>query len=79
MSRAQHPGPCKLVDLGLVLLVVTLGLASLALTIAARFLSAHGGVLCRDKIRGQNRRGLRQETEKRPLLAGVFSYSGGGI
>ncbi len=34
----------KLVDLGLVMLVAMLGLASLALTIAARFLSAHGGV-----------------------------------
>ncbi len=40
----QQPRPFlkgKLVDLGLVLAVATLGLGSLALTIAARFLSAH--------------------------------------
>jgi membrane protein len=43
----QQPRPFlkgKLVDLGLVLAVATLGLGSLALTIAARFLSAHAAL-----------------------------------
>jgi membrane protein len=43
----QQPRPWlkgKLVDLGLVLAVATLGLGSLALTIAARFLSAHAAL-----------------------------------